>query len=166
MPIPTWSVGQVLASSDVNSWFVPLAVVKPSDTARSSTTSLSNDPALVLPLAGASTYEIRGMIFYTGPTAGSSDIQWKFNMPAGNVGQYFSAHQNLSGVFAGAFQNNWTDTVTANTNGVSTVMCDIIYGITRTVSGGNMQLLWAQNTSNATNTTVRAQSFLVAQRIG
>jgi hypothetical protein len=165
MPIPTWSVGEVLASSDVNTWFVPLAVIKASDTARSSTTSLTNDPTLVLPLAGGSTYEIRGMIFYTGPSAGSSDIQWKFNMPVGNVGQYFSAHQNLSGAFAGAFQNFWTDTVTANTNGVSTVMCASIYGMTQTVSPGNMQFMWAQNTNSGTNTTVRAQSFLVAQRI-
>ena len=70
MPIPTWSVGQVLAASDVNNWFVPLTVVKPSDTARSSTTSMTNDPDLQLTLQGSATYMIQGVIFYDGPSAG------------------------------------------------------------------------------------------------
>jgi hypothetical protein len=159
-------VGQVLSASDVNSWFVELAVIKPSETARANTTTMTNDPDLVLPLAGSCWYEIRGVIFYDGPTAGSSDIKWTFSVPTGNSGQYFAAHQNLSGVFAGAFQSNWTDTLTANTTGVGNRMIIEIHGITSTASSGNFRFQWAQNTSNGTNTHVREQSFLIARRIG
>lgn len=166
MAIPTWVPGEILASSDVNTWFVPKAIVKPSDTPRSSTTTMTNDPDLVLPLGGNSTYEITGVIFYDGPTAGSSDLKFTFTVPSGSNGQYFAGHQNLSGAFAGAFQNNWTDTVTANTNGVGTIMCVAIQGIEVTGgSAGNLTLQWAQNTSNGTNTHVKAQSYLVATRI-
>lgn len=165
MAIPTWSVGEVLAAADVNTWFVPLVIIKPGDTARNSTTSMSNDPDIVLALAGSSTYHIKGVIFYSGPSAGSSDFKWTFTIPTGATGQYYGAHQNLSGQFAGAFQSNWTDTDTANTNGVGTIMCLEIQGILVTSGSGNFRLQWAQNTSNATNTYVKAQSFLTAQRI-
>lgn len=166
MAIPTWSVGQVLASADVNSWFVPIVTIKPSDTSRNNTTSMTNDPSLALALKAGCTYAISGVIFYSGPTAGSSDLKFTFNPPPGNNGQYFVGHQNLSGAFAGAFQNSWLDTVTANTNGVGTVMCLAFQGINAIgASDGNLQFQWAQNTSNATNTIVKAQSYLVAQRI-
>lgn len=167
MPIPVWSVGQVLSAADVNSWFVPVVTVKNADTSRNNTTSPTNDPDLKLPLKAGCTYAISGVIFYSGPSAGSSDIKFTFNPPPGNNGQYFVGHQNLSSQFAGAFQNSWLDVVTANTNGVTTIMCLAIQGInTIGSSDGNLQFQWAQNTSNATNTIVKAQSYLVAQRIG
>lgn len=167
MAIPTWVPGQILTSSDVNTYFVPKPVIKPSDTSRNSTTSMTNDPDLLLALAGSASYTINGVIFYSGPSAGSSDIKWTFTVPSGSNGQYFVAHQNLSGQFTGAFQSNWTDTLTANTNGVGSIMCLAIQGITVTGgSSGNLRMQWAQNTSNATNTIVQNQSYLVATRIG
>ena len=166
MPIPTWSVGQVLAASDVNNWFVPVTVVKPTDTGRSNTTSMTNDPDLALTLQGSATYMISGVIFYDGPSAGSSDIQWTFNPPTGAAGKYWCARQNLSGAYAGAFTFFWTDTVTANTNGVSSNMVVPITGILAMgSSSGTLHFLWSQNTSNGTNTHVQNNSFLTAQRI-
>jgi len=141
-------------------------VIKPSDTGRSNTTSMTNDPALVLPLAASSTYKIEGVIFYDGPSAGSSDIQWTFTIPAGAAGKYWCTRQNITGAFAGAFSTFWTDTVSANTNGVSTTMVVPFEGILGTgANAGNLRFLWAQNTSNATNTHVQNNSFLLAQRI-
>lgn len=166
MPVPTWSVGQVLSASDVNQWFVPVAVVKPADTARNSTTALANDPDLVLNLAANSTYHVQGVIFYDGPAAGASDIKYTFTVPTGASGQYFMPRQNLSGNFAGAFSNFWTDTNSANTNSVGTFMILGVSGLLITVTAGALHFQWAQNTSNATNTRVRANSFLSAQRIG
>lgn len=166
MAIPTWVPGQILVSSDVNTWFVPIVVIKPGQTSRASTTSMTNDPDLFLALGSSASYAVNGVIFYDGATAGASDFKFTFTVPSGSNGQYFAPHQNLSGVFAGAFQSNWTDTVTANTNGVSTIMCVGISGIIQTGgSAGNLRLQWAQNTSNATNTHVDAQSYLVATRI-
>jgi hypothetical protein len=167
MPIPIWVPGQILTSSDVDTWFVPKVIIKPSQTSRASTTSMTNDPDLVLALASSASYTINGVIFYDGATASSSDIKWTFTVPSGSNGQYFVPHQNLSGSFTGAFQSNWTDTLTANTNGVGSVMCLDFAGIIQTGgSTGNLQFQWAQNSSNATNTHVNAQSYLVATRIG
>jgi len=166
MAIPTWVPGQILTSSDVNTYFVPKVVIKPGDTARASTTTLADDPDLVLPLGSSASYQITGVIFYAGPSASSSDFKWKFTVPSGSNGQYFAGHQNLSGSFAGSFQANWTDTLTANTTGVGVIMVIAIQGITQTGgSAGNLTLQWAQNTSSGTNDYVKAQSYLVATRI-
>lgn len=164
MAIPTWVPGQILASSDVNTYFVPLVVIKPGQTGRASTTTMTNDPDLVIGLAASASYAVNGVIFYDG-AASSADFKFTFTIPASSSGQYFAAHQNLSGAFVGAFQSNWTDTVTANTTGVSTIMCVGIQGILQTGSSGNLRLQWAQNTSSGTNTHVDIQSYLVATRI-
>lgn len=166
MAVPVWSVGQVLSASDVNNWFVPVTVIKPADTARNTTTSMSNDPDLVLNLAASATYEIRGVIFYDGPAAGSSDLKCTFTIPSGASGQYAVAHQNLSASYVSPFASNWTDTVTSNSNGTSTIMTYTVWGLLITTTAGAMHYQWAQNTSNATNTHIKAQSFLCAQRIG
>jgi hypothetical protein len=168
MPIPTWSVGQVLSASDVDSWFVPVAVIKPSDTGRSNTTSMTNDPALQLTLAAGATYEIRGVIFYDGPSAASSDIQWTFTLPTGASGKYWNSREAVGGsTLAGAYAWFWSDTVTANTTGVSTTMTLPFEGILAMgATAGTMHFLWAQRVSNATNTHVQNNSFLLARRIG
>jgi hypothetical protein len=167
LPIPTWSVGQVLASADVNTWFVPLAVIKPADTGRVNTTSMTGDPDLLLPVVAAASYYIGGVIFYDGPAAGSSDIKWTFTIPSGASGQYAAARQNLSASYVGAFAFSWGDTVTANTSGTGTIMVIGVQGLLQTTStAGSLRLSWAQNTANpTTNTHVKAQSFLTAQRI-
>lgn len=166
MAVPVWAVGQVLSASDVNNWFVPLVVIKPAGTSRNNTTSMSNDPDIVLNLAASATYHINGVIFYDGPAAGSSDLKCTFTIPSGASGMYHNPHQNLSGGYTGTAATNWTDTVTANTNGVGNNMVFGVSGILVTASAGALHYQWAQNTSNATNTHIQAQSFLTAQRIG
>jgi|SRR5215469_7841692 len=166
MTVKQWNVGDVLAAADMNLWTVPIVVIKPSDTARNNTTTMTNDPDLVLPVAASSTYHINGLILYDGPTAGASDLKSTFTIPAGASGMYFALRQGLGGGFAGNQSNNWTDTVTSNTIAVGTIMNLSVKGIL-VVGGtaGNLTLQWAQNTANATNTHIKAQSFLTAQRI-
>jgi len=153
MAVPVWAIGQVLSAADVNNWFVPIVAVKPADTGRATTTAMTADPDLLLPVAANATYDISGCLFYTGPNAS---------------GQYFPCHQNISGIFTGSFAQQWTDTVTANTTGTSTANLMVVFvkGILLTSgTAGNITLSWAQNTSNGT-TTMRANSFLSAQRMG
>jgi basic membrane lipoprotein Med (substrate-binding protein (PBP1-ABC) superfamily) len=156
----------VLAAADMNVWTVPITVVKPSDTARNTTTTLADDPDLILPVAASSTYNIHGVIFYDGPS--TADLKYTFSLPAAATGQAFIARQNVSGSFTGAFQVNWTDTQTANTPapGVGTIMCLGVDGILAVAgTAGNMTFRWAQNSSNGTSCHVKAQSYLTAQRI-
>src|SRR5215471_9611652 len=153
----------------MNVWTVPIVALKTVDTTRNTTTTMTNDPDLFVPVAAASIYEIRGCLYYTG-AASSADLKFTFTIPTGASGYYFPCRQNLSGNFTGSFGDQWTSTETANTTGTTVptnLMVVFIQGFL-TVAGtaGNLQLQWAQNTSSGTNTNMRANSFLCAQRIG
>ena len=173
MAIPVWAVGQVLSAADVNAWFVPIAVNKLTTTSRNTTTTLADDPDLVLPLAANALYHLNGVIFYDGATmAVNTDpggLKWSFTVPAGTTGQYFAAHMNLSNAFTGAYALNWTDTGTAVTlgSGLSPGLAATFTGFIDTAgTAGNMTYRWAQNTSSGTNTKMLLNSYLTIQRIG
>lgn len=168
MAVPTWVTGQVLTASDVNTWFVPIAAIKPADTQRANTTTLAADPDIVIPVATSCNYQITGIIVYDGGTGGTEgDFKWTFNVPSGCSGYYGYSRNNLSASYTGAFTSAWTDTNTAQTTGVGTFMTVTISGMLATAStAGNLVLSWAQNSSTSANTRVRAQTFLTARRIG
>jgi hypothetical protein len=166
MSIPTWSPGEVLTSSDVNSWFVPLAAVKAGDTGRASNTSVTNDPDLQLSLVGGATYEYRMAIIYKGFTNGSSDMQAQVNAPASATGfSFFLRHQITSLTFNDVLNTTFGVAVNVGTNGTSNVICLNIWGTVVTSGAGTLAFAWAQNTSSGTATTVMATSALLAQRL-
>jgi hypothetical protein len=169
MPIPTWSVGEVLSASDVNSWFVPLAAIKASDTGRSSTTVLAADPDLVLAAAASAQYDVRAVIRYKGGTNGSSDAQFQINVPSGASGFWIAQRQNISGGggVIGFADQSFGAALNAGTSGTGNTQQIIISAsVTTSASTGNITVLWAQNTSSGTATTVMTGSYIVAQRIG
>jgi hypothetical protein len=163
MPIPTWSVGQVLSASDVNTWFVPLNVIKPSGQTVTSSTALVNDSALVLAVVSNSVYCVQGAIQYNAASGG--DLKYTFTVPAGASGFYGWTATNIT-AFNGGASSAWTDTNTGQGNGTSTFMNIRITGVLN-VGGasGNLQFRWAQNTSSGTATTVMGNSALLAYRI-
>jgi len=166
---PVWAVGQVLTASDVNTWLVPGAVVKPADTQRSATTTMTADPDLVIAVTANATYYISGVIFYGGVngTPGTDGLKCTFAVPASTTGQLFNNHMNLSQTFTQPLATNWTDTTTAGTTGVANIFCLGISGSLLTAgTAGNLTFQWAQAASNGTNLTIKANSFIVAQRIG
>jgi hypothetical protein len=161
-------VGDVLSAADMNAWTVPIVAAKTADTGRNTTTTMTNDPDLVVPVAAGAVYNIDGALFYTG-NAAAADLKFTFALPAGAGGYGFFCHQNVSGNFTGSFANQWTDTTSANTTGtgIANLMVVFVKGyLTTAGTAGNFTLQWAQNTSNGTNTTMKANSFLSAQRIG
>src|SRR5215475_1880308 len=97
MSAKQWAVGDVLSAADMNTWTVPVIVVKPSDTNRNTTTTLADDPDLQLPLAGGATYDINSLIIYSGSPSGSGDLKYTFSVPSGSSGRYSPIRQNLSG---------------------------------------------------------------------
>ena len=168
MPVKAWNVGDVLSASDMNVWTVPVCVIKPADTNRNTTTTMTNDPDLVLPLAASASYDIASLILYSGAPTGTGDIKWTFTVPAGTTGRYSPIRQNFSSQYTGWALDQWTDTENAQTNGtgVGQFCGAFIKGILVTGgSAGNLTFQWAQNTSSATNTIVRQNSYLLAQRI-
>jgi hypothetical protein len=160
MPIPTWSPGQVLVASDVNSWFVPLAVVKGGDQSVTSSTVVVNDTALVVAVASSATYQFSCFISYEGGTQGSSDLKWTWTTPAGTAMIYSATYLSNGGTAQVGDQKAGSDVLAAGTSG-ATSRTIIMWG-TVAVAGtaGNVQLQWAQNASSGTATKVHANSWI------
>jgi hypothetical protein len=151
----------------MNIWTVPLAVTKPSDTARNTTTTVTNDPDLQISAASGAQYWLHGTIEYKGTTNGNSDIKFQINAPAGATGFVNITYITLAGL-AGSTDNMQVNVNhTAGTNGTANIEPLTFSGvITLAGTAGIVAFAWAQNTSNGTNTTVLAGSALIAQRVG
>ena len=165
MPPPTWTVGQVLAAADVNSWFVPLVAVKGSDQSVTSSTTLVGDLALFVPLAASCSYEVRCMINYEGGTRNSSDLKWGFSVPGGSTMRYSALFVGPGGS-TNVQMLTGTSVNAAGTNGAGVIQSLQMTGLINVSStAANLSFTFAQNTSNGTATIVHATSYLIAQRI-
>jgi hypothetical protein len=141
--------------------------IKPADTVRTSTTTLTNDPDLVLSVVANAVYELTGTLAYNGISGGVGDFKADWTIPAAAA---------MTWVRNGYINNSVTQTDTIRTDnttirslgtfGVGTTICASIRGIVRTgANAGSLQLRWAQNTSSATSTTLAADSNIVLRRI-
>ena len=165
MPVPTWVVGQVLSASDVNSWFVPLAGVKSANQTISSQTTFVNDADMRLAVAANSTYMFHVYMRYSSGTG--QDWKTSFTVPSGASAHFQRIGQDGGGNFGSAGDFNDTNSITSQGNGVGVIMNAQFMGVLTTAgSAGNLIFQWAQNTSGAFNTTLYANSYLLAQRIG
>src|SRR6516162_1156615 len=149
----------------MNAWTVPLAVIKPSDTQRNNTTTMTNDPDLQLSLAAGAVYDITAILQYKGTTLNNSDIKVTVNAPGEATGFLINYRLDLSLLGQCSAQPLGTGQ-SAGSNGTANLEPYFIKASVTTVGAGTVAIAWAQNTSNATNTTVTAGSILSAQRIG
>jgi hypothetical protein len=168
MAVPTWTTGQVLTASDVNTWFVPIAAVKTSTESVTSSTALQDDDALVLPLATNSTYLLFGLLSMDGAAAG--DFKMDFTGPASaTMTASISAHAFGGSVSTDDSILNMTafaDVSVIGTDGTgSTTTASILGTVVTAGTAGNLQLRWAQNASSGTATRLFARSCLVVWRI-
>lgn len=142
-------------------------VRKGSDTTRSATTTLTDDPDLVIPAEANKTYDVEVRLLLT---SGSGTPDWKFgwSLPAGATiywgpGQYSSAGKwdgvSIASGPTAIFQGS--DVATFGSTGSA-----IVYGLrlkaTLVIAGtaGDVALQWAQNTSDGSNNTVKENSFI------
>jgi hypothetical protein len=165
---PVWTAGQRVLAATLTA-MEPLVVIKPADTSRASNTTLSNDPDLVFTNVGVGTYLFDGLLRYTGITfsTGPGDIK---------LGFAFSGSLSASGWVPNTFVSNAAnnvDVVCSNfgtsrvegTYGTGTDVGASVRGYLVVTAAGTMSLQWAQNTSNATATTMRAGSHLKLTQI-
>lgn len=164
MAAPTWSVGQVLTASDVNTWFVDLDAYKTSTTARS-TLVLAIDPDLQFSVAANAFYEIRASLIYQ---AASSGFDFAWTTPSGAGGNYTAAFNNQGtgtpgeGAWGLAFSGA---TGIAGTPGGTPTPAVSILGMLSTVSAGTFGVQWASN-SGPVSLSLLSGSYLIARRIG
>lgn len=165
MPIPTFTTGQVVAASDVNSWFVPLAATKANDQSVTSSTVLVSDSDLVLSVAASATYVVSGYLNYAGAAQGTGDLKLTFTVPAGATLSYTLVRMDTAGATGLTNPSGATVTNVAGTSAVADRSVFISATLVLGGTAGSLQLQWAQNTSSTTATVVRARSWLWAQRI-
>ena len=166
MGVPTWASGQVLTASDVNTWFVPKAVYKGSTTARTSTTTLADDPDLTFTVAASATYLFQALLIYDGGSGGSvGNFKFAFTVPTSATLYYGFIWQDASSVTHNSVDiTNATNTL--DTNGLGTWFHINIRGtLVVSSTAGSMTLQWAQGTSNGTRVDLSVGSHLTAQRV-
>lgn len=169
MATKQWNVGDVLTASDMNVWTVPIATIKPADTGRNTTTTLTADPDLVIAVAANTIYDVRFLIRYKGGTNGSSDLSMQINVPSGSTGFWVALRDDISAPTGppGFVDSAFGSALNFATNGTGNTQQALLFASVNTAgTAGNISLLWAQHISNGTNTTLMANSFMVAQRIG
>lgn len=160
-PTDTPTDSQVLTFDDtLNEWVASDSaaqtfdrVVKKIDETINSDTVLHDDDELFSALEANKVYAYFGVLFYISGT--TPDLKFKLVIPSGSVGTRGSGNLSSSGTVG------TTDIITQLTLATSGVGQHtlMIGNITTGSTPGNLQLQWAQNTSNAGDTTVKAGTF-------
>lgn len=143
------------------------AVIKPSSTSRTATTVLADDPHLLFPVVANAQYLFRFQLFYDTTAAG--DFKIALSGPASPVGLRFMRQAILPGATA------WSSVGVTTAYGAGVALagtgttggyCEGNGILSNGANAGNVSVQWAQNTSDAGNTTVLQGSMLWYARIG
>ena len=137
-------------------------IAKGADTTRTATTTLSADPDLQFSMTASSKYWIRLAAFFD--TTAAADFKWRHNGPASPTlirllrrwiipGGTAEAGIAIDTAFSAA---DLAITSTGTNGGVVTLEGVVANGL----NAGTFSFSWAQNTSDAGNTIVRAGSTL------
>jgi hypothetical protein len=137
---------------------------------RTSNATPTADPVLTVALAANTSYRFRCVVTISsssaGGFAGAMGYSGTYNTTGGN-GNFQTAYGRANSVWFNAaesglansmFNGSTTVTMQAGTNGGADFF--IGEGMITTTGAGNLALFWAQNTSNATGTTLQAGSYL------
>jgi len=153
MPVPVYSVGQVLGAADVNSWFVPLSAVATTDQTTTSGTAI-NDNTLSVAVAASANYAVELYVRYT--TSGT--ILGNFTGPSGATLSLCPA-QNTNDI------NIATPWSIGGTTGGSDFSSFAIGSLVTSSTAGTLQFQF-YSSAGGTAVTRLARSRLTLQRIG
>ena len=145
---------------------VPPVAYKASDQVLSTGVgTLQDDSALVLPLEATAVYEFELRFFFTGGATGSTDLLAGWAPLSGMTMAYQWLIPNTSNsTQAGAYTSPST-TVFCGTNGATVQAANFAGTLTTSITAGNLQFMWCQQTGGAVATTVKAGSRLKIRRI-
>jgi hypothetical protein len=148
----------------------PVAVYKPGTTTITSSVTIADDPDLqLLCLQPNAQYKITGNIVYNGGAPGSGaegDLQFTWRGGASSVFIYNAGRLNLATAEVGSYTNGLSDVVNCQTQGTGTRLGARILGELATgAAPAYLVFRWAQNSPQATGTSVIPGSFLEAVQI-
>ena len=137
-------------------------IVKSLDTTRTTTTTLSADPDLQFSMVASAKYWIRLAVFFD--TTAAADFKWRHNGPASPTIVRLLRRWIVPGGTAEAgiavdtaFSAADLAVLSAGINGGIVSLEGVV---TNGLNAGTFSFSWAQNTSDAGNTIVRAGSTL------
>lgn len=149
-------------------------IAKTADETVNSSTTLQNDDHLVLPVVANAVYVFALDLYMTESTDFVGDFKMSFTCPAGATFDMHGSGAHITDLSAGTSSNGeWigklaTSSAGANLSfGVGTGLTAVrVYGrLVMSSTGGNFQLQWAQNASDATGTTLKAGSIMTMTRV-
>ncbi|HEY5988234.1 MAG TPA: hypothetical protein VIV12_17940, partial [Streptosporangiaceae bacterium] len=142
----SWAVGEVLSSSDLNVWALPLVGVKSANQTIISQTSLVNDADMRFAMAASALYQFQAFVRYDSGTG--QDIKFSFSVPAGADARYSCLRKKPDATFGSDGEFGAADTLAAYGEGVGTLATATLHGIAyTTTTAGNLIFQWAQNVS-------------------
>lgn len=160
---PAWTAGSKVTAAGLLQ-MEPWVAMKPSDTARASTTTITQDPDLTIPNLPIGTFLLDGLLVYNGAALGTGDLKLSVTANVGSVSQSFFAMAAIPTSSATALQPNAMalgGTGIYGTNGTGVNLAAHIKGTLQvTTNPSTVSLFWAQNTSVATATTLKAGSWM------
>lgn len=144
---------------------------KAAATDRTSTTTMTSDPDLALPLAGSAVYVVEFHLFVGGPSGGLMVTQWA--VPSGASGLKgihgpgsTATDSGADNISMRAGSHGFTTQVTYGRRNVNTnLLYAIETGTVITTSAGTCAVQWAQSASNSTATRMGLGSWMRATRI-
>lgn len=154
----------VLYSADLTAavdWGRPVYALKTADQARNSSTTLTDDTELTVPVVASAKYALDLFLYYDA-TAGV-DIKFGFTFPAGATLTFGGICYLVGGSFTIAMlraQRATSGSTTLAASGGTTPHTRIDGTLITGATAGDLTLQWAQNTSNAAATTVKTDSLL------
>lgn len=121
--------------------------------------TMQDDNELAVVLDANATYRIAADIISNSGT--TPDISYAWSIPSGAGGLWTVTALVSSALYLGVL--TWAQT--AAVDGTAADNFHRLEGVMVTSSAGTLQFRWAQTTTTATNTTVKANSLLVATRV-
>ena len=150
--------------SQVTGWQTVL--VKNSNAALTSTTTLADDNQLITPTVSAGIYEVDLGVFFTG-TAG--DLRVGLNLPAGSTGSIGLVGPGTTATstydVATARRVTLPDTYGLPVGGDGADAYATVKAIVRVTTPGTITARWCQDTSSAATTTVYADTFMRVRKV-
>ncbi|MFM9796515.1 hypothetical protein [Streptomyces turgidiscabies] len=165
-PIPP---GTTLTSGLLTS-MLPITATKTATESVTSSTTLQNDDQLAVPVEANATYEVALLLLHDSDATVAGDIKVAWTGPAGATMNWGVHGANTSagsstGVTSVNMQTRTIVEFASFGGGDSTGTVALVFGTLVTAgTAGTLQLQWAQETSNAVATNVRAGSRLTLTR--
>jgi len=156
--VPSFSAGQKLTATALQR-VVPLFAFKVADEIVNNSTTFQDDDELFFTLEANAVYEGNLHVVYNSGT--TPDLKWQFTKPSGatQTDWSFLGYSTASALTYG------TGGESATAGGLGGKTTADAYGLITTTNAGTLRLQWAQNTANASNTTIYAGSYLRCLRV-